>query len=339
MQNDGYDVYRYWLKHSKETNKNSDRQSAQTEVEAELINSVAYQKDALRNGQPQPIVATRTKTSVCKITVMPGDDMCIGDLIEVFGERWICIELYVDEYGVKYGEIWMCNHKFVFQDHSQKIITKDAIIDDGSYSKSSDKAIPVVDGTYKCYMSLDDESKSLYVDKRLAIDTILDKNGLPILEVGKIKWFDPKTKNYGTGSHLLFFTLSEDIFNKETDNLELMLCDYISSASEKEENLLATAATDGYLVINGRDSIRIGTSRTYKATAVKNDGNTIDAPAELEWQIIGDSNITITADGSTCVMQVPLDDSLVGATITICCRDETNQFKLANKQVAVISIG
>ena len=341
MQNDGYGVYRYWLRRSKESNKDIDKQAVQSEIENELANSAAYQEDAMRNGETQPIVASRTKTNVCKITVMPGDDMFIGDLIDVFNERWLCVELYVDEYGIKYGEIWMCNHTFVFQDHNAKIIKKDAIVDDGSYSKGNDKSIPIIDGTYKCYMSLDDESRSLYVDKRLAIDTILDKNGSPILEVGKIKWIDQKTKNYGEGSHLLFFTLTEDVYSKENDNLELNLCDYVktSDGNTGEEPNQSNESANGYLVIEGRDSIRIGTGRTYKVVAIDNAGNTCDAPNDLEWHIEGNSKISTDINGASCVLRVPLDDSLIGTDLTITCRDKSSGFSQANKQVAVISIG
>ena len=340
MQNDGYDVYRYWLNRSRESDIDLDKEEARREVEIGLTRTAAYQKDALRNGELQPIVAKRTKTNICEITIIPGDNMYIGDLIEVFNEKWLCTSLYVDEYGIKYGEIWLCNHKFNFQDHSNKIITKDAIIDDGSYSKSGDKAIPIVDGTYKCYMSLDAESKSLYVDKRLAIDTILDKNGMPILEVGKIKWFDQKTKNFGEGSHLLYFTLADDIYNKEKDNLDFMLCDYIpTSTNDGNIGSSTDEPTDGYLVISGRDSIRIGTSRTYKVIAVGSDGNTVDVPQEIEWSIEGNLNITIEPDGSACIVQVPLKDALIGTTILIQCDDKSKKFKVANKRVAVISIG
>ncbi len=340
MSNGEYDVYRYWLRRHKDVNKEADKLFVQEQINSELIESASYQENALRNGVSQPIVATRTATNICKITVIPGDEMYIGDLIDVFNEKWLCVELYTDEYGVKYGEIWMCNHTFVFQDYNADIIKKDAIVDDGSYSKGSDKSIPVVDGTYKCYMSLDDESRALYVDKRLAVDTILDRNGNPILEVGKIRWIDQKTKNYGEGSHLLFFTLTEDVYNKEKDNLEQSLCDYIEAGEEdKDSSQEPGESTNGYLVVEGKNSIRIGTSRTYKAVGVDDAGNTCVAPEDLEWNLDGSSGIKIATKDASCILQVPLDGSLIGSDLTLTCTDKSGRFKSANKQVAVISIG
>lgn len=339
MKNDGYSVYRYWLRRDKEKRAETDKQRVTETINTSILESPSYQSGALRNGESQPIAAIRTDTNKCKITVIPGDEMCIGDLITVFNERWLVMELYTDEYGVTYGEIWMCNHKFVYQDFDGKVIVKDSIIDDGSYSKGSDKQISVVDGTYRCYMSLDDESAVLFVDKRLAIDVIMNQNGDPILEVGKIRWIDTKTKNYGEGSHLLFFTLSEDVYNQENDSIENLICDYKSNEEEKVDNQETPAESIGScLVINGRDSIRIGTSRTYKAIAVDEKGNSVGAE-NVVWDIEGNDLITIKGDNETCIVSVPLNESLVGKDFTIICRSESEKYKAANKQVAVISIG
>ena len=53
----------------------------------------------------------------------------------------------------------------------------------------------------------------------------------------------------------------------------------------------------------------------------------------------GNLNITIEPDGSACIVQVPLKDALIGTTILIQCDDKSKKFKVANKRVAVISIG
>lgn len=340
MKNDGYSVYRYWLQRNKEKKVESDKQRVKETINTSIVESAAYQEGALRNGESQPIAAIRTDTNKCKITVIPGDKMCIGDLISVFNEQWLVMELYTDEYGITYGEVWMCNHKFVYQDFDGNVITKDAIIDDGSYSKGSDKQISVVDGNYKCYMSLDDESAVLFIDKRLAIDVIMDQNGNPILEVGKIKWIDTKTKNYGEGSHLLFFTLSEDVYNQENDSLDNLICDYKAEKIDNSDELESPEESIGScLVIKGRDSIRIGTSRTYKVIAVDEKGNSISVD-DIIWDINdGSGSVIIKTDNETCIISVPLNESLVGKDFVIICRSKSGKYKAANKQVAVISIG
>ena len=345
--NDAYAVYKYWLRHSACQDRQFDKQLIQQSVEDSLTESSSYQTDALRNGEPQPLAAIRTETNKCKIILLPGSEMNIGDLVYVFNEHWICMEIQIDEYGVKSGEIWMCNHIFNYQDHVGNIINKYAIIDSGSYSKGSDKALPVTSGNYNCYISLDDESRALYVDKRLAIDTNLDSKNKKILEFGKIIWCDEKTHNFGEGSHLLVFGLTDDVYNAEHDNIELMICDYknITQDEEKEEDTIEVVVEtednfSGYLTIQGRDTMRIGTGRTYKAVAVDLDGNSLEPQTDLIWGITNQQDgISITPKGDSCIVRVDLEDNLIGTTFEITCEDRSGTYAKSNKEVVVISIG
>ena len=356
MSDERFGLYRYWLNRNREQKKAEDAARIKASIEQDLMDTAAYQADAKRNGVTQPMVITRMATNICKVTLMPDGIMYIGDLVSVFGEDWLCMELHTDEYGVTYAEIWMCNHTFVYQDFAGKIIRKSAIIDDGSYSKGSDKPIPVTDGIHRCYVSLDDESRVLYVDKRLAIDTVLDKNGSTILNVGKIKWLDTKIRNYGSGSHLLTFSMADDVFNKEADNIELMICNYFDApqpiettqetveqevVQEEQQGEINTEenTVTGYLVIEGKDSIRIGTSRTYKVTAKGADGSSQGLPEGVEFTVQCDNSIAATQNGGECRITVPLKDYLIGSNITICCRDASGVLISGNKTVAVISIG
>lgn len=333
MENDGFNLYRYWLSLDKETGAEEEKAAVQDTFTTTIQESAAYQRDALRNGRSQPIVAIRADTKKCKITVIPGDEMYIGDLIYVFNEYWLCMELYTDEYGLTYGEAWMCNQVFKYQNHALNCISKYAIIDDGSYSKGSDKAIPVTDNSFTCYMSLDEESAALYVDKRLAFDVVLDSKGEEILEVGKIVWIDTKSKNFGKGSHLLAFGTKDDVYNKESDNLPLLICDYKEADASNE-----VVAASGYLSIVGRNSLRIGTSRTYSVVAVEENGKTVD-PTNVQWSIDAASGISIEPNGNKCVIQVPLEEDLVGGIIKIGCVDSSGNYQAGNIEVAVISIG
>lgn len=328
---DEFDNYREYLRAKHSTAQQEVNQTVADTLQ-ELKDSAAYQSDALRNGESQPIIATRKATNKCKVTVLPGDNMYIGDLIYVFKEYWLCMEVYVDEYGVRYAEIWMCNQIFNYQDHSRTVIHKYAIIDDGSYSKGSDtRAIAITDNSYTCYISLDNESTALYVDKRLAVDTILNSQGEKILEVGKISWIDIKSKNYGEGSHLMQFKLRNDVYNPETDRLDNKICDYVDASSQPE-------STEGYIAISGRASIRLGTTRQYVASAVTTDGSSAEVE-DAKWTVVANSKISHTASGNACSITVPLDDSLVGEEIILKCESESGTYEPGNMEVVVMSIG
>lgn len=346
MPNNSYKVYEWWLNDTRKREVCAGKRETQDSLFEDLKNSVAYQSGATKNGENQPIVATRSEMNKCKITVLPGDNMCIGDLIHVFNEYWLCKELHTDEYGITHGELWMCNHIFRFQNRTPDIIQKYAIIDDGSYSQGSEKSIRTIDNGYDCYISLDSDTEQLYVDKRLALDVIYDKNGDTILEVGKIGWIDKHTCNYGEGSHMIYMRLDDDVFNRENDSLDEYICDYIEE-SPVVEGVTAVEETPaeepaGYLTITGRDTIRTGTSRTYKVSAIDKDGNTVDLPEGLEWQFESDPNVLYYIDNiqnESVKLNAPLLDECVGLVGVIYCTDKTGVYRQAKKEVVVISIG
>lgn len=325
MTNDWFDKYRSWLEVNRDAEREQEKNSARTTLIETFKNSVAYQTGALRNGVSQPIIATRSNTRKCNLTVMPEDTMSIGDLIYVFNEYWICMELYTDEYELIHGELWLCNQLFKYQDLDGRIIKKHAIIDDGSYSKGSDKAIPVTNNTFNCYVSMDEDSKTLCVDKRLAIDTIFDAGGKPIIDVGKISWVDTKSRNFGKGSHLLAFGLTDDLYNEEKDNIDLMICDYFATSPDEEP------IAD--LFIEGRETIRVGTGRTYKVTAL--DG------LLPEWKIQPEiAGVTIKGNGDYGItLSVAMDDALIGKTLLLECSDKSETYPAVTKEIEVISIG
>lgn len=352
MENDWLSAYRYWLAAMKGADAKYEKQLMDESISESLENSAAKQEDATVNGNPQPIIATRKKTNKASVTLLPGDGMNIGDLVYVFKEYWICMELYTDEYGITYAEIWMCNWLIRYQDHDLNIIEKYAIMDNGSYSRADGKSISITDNYYTCYVSMDTESDALFVDKRLAIDTILDSQGRPILEVGKIVWLDTKSRNFGEGSHLLMFGLEDDLYNVEKDSLDLLICDYRENGDEEEgEDQGGTVEEPekpdepvqeemGYLYIEGRDTIRIGTSRTYSVKGVDLDGNTVEIAGGVTWNTADlPRGIIVSTNGTELLLTAPLDDDLVGSTILLECSDDSGVYTSAKKEVGVITVG
>lgn len=335
MANDELELYRRWLACGLEQEKCQEQNYVQESFAETIQQSPAYQEDAEVNGEPQPIVATRKDTNKCDVTVIPGDRLYIGDLVKVFNEYWICVEMYVDEFGMYYGELWMCNHTFCYQDFELNIIHKYAILDDGSYSNGNDKAIKVTDNSFNCYISLDDESRALFIDKRLGISIIYDKSGKEVMEVGKIKWIDIKSRNFGEGSHLMVFGINDDSYNPDADNIEELICDYKEKPAEDEEPI--EPIIKGALSIEGRKSIKAGSGRTYNLVAIdKESGDTIDAPEDAEWRIEFDgSGVSISASGATCKVSVKEDDSLIGSMFTLKCSSLSGEYIEAKINVEV----
>lgn len=337
-------LYKYWLRKKKEADKKNDSNFVEESIQDTYENSPAYQEDSERNDVLQPMVITRKDAQKAEAMAMPGDELYIGDMVKAFDEMWICVSAYIDEFGVTHGELWICNYLLRFQNGTPDIIERYVVIDDGSYSKSGEDKIPVVDDSYNLYITLDDDTKWLYIDKRLAIGQWVDKDKKSILEVVKIRWIDVRTRNLGAGSHILFMGIVGDLYNEGVDNFEERICDYIASEETTEPPV---EPQEKQIYIDGKETIRIGTKRTYELYL--DDGSISDTQTELEveenrfaWSISGDVAAVAfeeSADGMSCTIQVPLDDSLIGKSVTLTCKDTLEEYATGTMSVGVINLG
>lgn len=301
---------------------------------AGMVDDPAYQSDALVNGVQTPIIASRSSSYKCAIKAAPDADLCIGDMVECLGEMWIVVELYADKVGIINGEMWLCNNIIKFQNGTPSIILRHCVIDDGTYSKrSSDPDAYVMSNTYKIYITIDESTKRLYVDKRIASGKIFSSDGSEILEVYKIIGMDVKSKNFGEGSHLMVLTMQRDVYDPQVDSLNDNICDMVTETSDVSEPENA-----GECVITGRESIRIGTTRKYLATFIDAQGKEVSGIA-CSWSISAPDAANSVIDGNSCSISIPLDESLVGSTISITATDSSGLFGTYEKKVQVITVG
>jgi hypothetical protein len=281
------------------------------------------------------MLISRVKTNECKITIIPGDNLFSGDLIDWISEKWLVIETYIDEYDITYGKAFLCNHLFRFQTKTPEVIEKLGVLDNGTYISKNENRLPLPDGQYTAYLPLDDETEKIYIDKRFAISTLYDKNYDCILSVGKVSWIDKKTDNLGRGSHLLKMRLENDVFNKGADSTKELICDYISDKEPTPilPNLL-------HCNIEGKETLRIGTSRIYTSYVTDGNGEIVSPPAGFEWTYsTAFGNISIVIDGDACNVQVPLSSALIGSEIVLSVVDTDYNCAPTTKRIRVTNFG
>lgn len=299
-----------------------------------MVDDPAYQENAIVDGEATPLIASRTSTVACTIKAPPATDIHIGDMVECFNEHWIVVELYVDKVGIINGEMWLCNNILRFQNHSIAIISRHCVVDDGTYSKkSSDPDAFVLANTYKIYITIDNATQKMFVDKRLALGQIYSAGGEKILEVYKIIGMDVKSKNFGEGSHLMVLTLQRDVYDEHADSLSENICDIFVSNGDTAEPQVT-----GSCVIVGRDVARLGTSRKYTATFTDASGEVVSNVTPV-WTVSAPDGITYNTSGTECTVNVPLNEKYVGETITITVSDTDNTFGSYEKKVQVITVG
>lgn len=293
----------------------------------------AYQAELKADGEITPMLASRNSTLACTIKAPPNTDIHIGDMVECFGETWIVVELYIDKVGIINGIMWLCNNVLRFQNRTTAVISRSCVVDDGAYSKKPGNADAyVMTNTYKIYITLDEATKKLFVDKRLAFGKIYSSEGTEILEVYKIVGIDVKSKNFGEGSHLMVLTVQRDVYDANADSLSENICDiYI------DDNISTPQAT-GSCVITGRDTIRIGTTRKYTVTFT--DANSeISSAVEPVWDVEVPDGISYKISGFECVITVPLEENYVGEMITLTVSDNENVFGRYERKVQVVTVG
>lgn len=298
-----------------------------------IIDDPGYIEDATVNGVVTPIVATRNSALKCKIKAVPGTDIHIGDIVNCLNYDWLVMDIYIDKVGIVNGTMWLCNDSLRFQNASETINVVPCVIDDGSYFNTLSSAdVRVLTNSYKIYLSYDDVSKYLYVDKRLGLGVIYNSHGERALEAYKITGVDIKTGNFGEGTHLMTLHTQRDVYNAGTDSIDDGICD-VFSAPEDEQSKTEV----GSVVITGRQDIRLGTTRSFTAEFYR--GTTRVEDAEASWTVSSTQTVDYVIEGNTVTIKIPLDEILVGTEITLTAKGVEDIYGNYEKKVRVINFG
>lgn len=296
--------------------------------------SINRDDNATRNGVVQPMIITASEVKYkFNITVMPGDELYPGDMIEHEGEHLVVVNTRCVTPTYKVGLAWLCNIKFRFQNFTSEIIERWAALDSGVYSTTvgSDGTVTYLKRQFKVYLSGDPETYKIYIDKRLATDTMYDQNGNEILEAYTVTGRTKYAKGaYGAGAHLLELSVKSSETVGTRDSIEQMVCDYIepgTPAPEPDKDLLICE-------IKGRPNIAIGGSRTYKAVFYDVDGNETTVDNAI-WEVDLPDGITKQVDGQVCKLFVKDDDSLSGTSLTLAVSDSAGKYNKAQYEVGV----
>ena len=289
---------------------------------------------AKRNEVEQPFLITRTEVpEKYKIVAFPGDDLVDGDYIDVFGERFLVIQTRVQDTLQKNGIMWLCNHEFVWQNFTSDIVKRWGVLDSGVYSSTIQGEVTArsKNKQFKLYFPLDEGTNKIFVDKRLACDKMYDQFGHEILNVYHVTGYDATSESFGTGAHLLILNLRSDEYDREKDNVELMICDYIAPEEDTPTELLDCAIT-------GNDFVRVGTSRKYGSVFYTETGD-IALGVEAVWTLeSAPEGVTAEQTDNKFAITVPNKDELIDQQITISLTDNGELYETVYKTVDIIGL-
>ena len=310
-----WELYQTKLNAYGETTRERQLEQAREDFYREAVKNPAYHK-ALRNGVEQDFLIQRTdKTERFKITAFPGEDINIGDYIEVWGETFLVYQTRVQTTLNKTGILWLCNHKFRWQSFSPEIIERWGILDSGVYSTTirGEDDVKYKNKQFKMIVPLDEETEKLYVDKRIAVDKMYDKRGNKILNVYQITGYDATGENFGEGSHILYLNLRSDEYNDDADNYDEVICDYIAQEDSEEPGESELTCS-----IKGASVIRIGTNRKYTPVFYDSEGVEVTGVTPVWSGEDLPAGVTTSEQGDRLVVSIADDVSLIGSNIKIC---------------------
>lgn len=307
----------------------SEREVLRAETQARILDdfaqSINYDPDARRNGAPQPMVITSTESTYkYRVLTRPGDELCVGDLLEFADRHWIVTEINSVPLTNYEGIAWECNHLFVLQRFDGTIYTRWGVLDSGVYSTTqrSTEQLSVPDKQYKVYLPLDKDTEAIYIDQRIATERMYNNRGEPILVVYRITARDSVSSSYGNGGHLLVLAARSDLYNPSTDNYELGICDYIHPPLTPPTEAMGADLCE----IVGKSIIRVGFGpRTYRAVFRDSLGN-VEEQIKPLWEVhtsSGRDDLVQWNVDATGVLTVEVADdmALIGTHLALSVKD------------------
>ena len=332
-----YEVYKSYVGARGITQYERSKANAIADLDAHFQDNPDFHPDTLRNGEPQPLILTRSGEDQCyNVICKPGDQLCAGDIIDAFDEKWIVIQARADSTTHKTGVMHQCNNLFRWQNFSPEIVECWAYVSQSGYSSqvTGTNQMQKAEEQFAIYMPDNDDTRKLFVDKRLASHVAYDKFGHKILGTFKITSNSPNTKSYNQGDHLLLIKAIRDVYNEMTDNIPEMICDYISAGDQ-----YAPPKTDKLSCkIEGGEKLLLGRTRSYDAVFYNSDGVTRDESVVAVWRLPTIDGISYKTDGNRLRISVSNQDSLIGCELAIGIYDADGLYEPAELRLEVGNI-
>ena len=162
-------------------------------------------------------------------------DIKLGDYVILNGIVWLCTDISdTDDVTLK-GRIYECNLNLQFQLGTPKIHSAWGYFDPGVYSTTThgNQDAHVGYQQFKLMLPYNEYTRQLQRDKRIATEVLYYPDGHRELRCYVITSNDSLGSSFGNG-RVLDLKLLEGLSSK-TDNVDLMICDYISEDTAKDD--------------------------------------------------------------------------------------------------------
>ena len=277
-------------------------------------------------------VANTQLKSMERTILVPIGTLHSGDYIFFEDEYWIVDGRPGNNKSYEKATLKECQYKLRWQKDDGTIIERWVYLTSSSkydVGENGNNTIILTSNNYLITIPNDEDSMTLD-GKRVFIDL----SDIPE-KVFKITRNDDVLFAHGSHGGTLNLIADKTEFNKETDNQELRLCDYIDSTptTPPSEPSTPDETADLSATISGTTNLKIGVTRNYTATLSDKDGNAVQWDDTLySWNVASDFDVrkTVTEnkisltvededfiDSSFLLQVIKLDDNSVIAEIEI----------------------
>ena len=214
------------------------------------------------------------------------------------------------------GKLIQCNYLLKWQLSDGKIVQRwTNIVSASKYDtgENGNSTIVLSSNNFTILMGYCDEALELE-EKRVFIDI----RKIP-KKVFKITRGDDVLYNAGNMGMLLSFIADKVELNKDKDNQELGICNYIPISSPTPPTSNPNETADLSATISSNGNLKVGFYRTYTAKFTDKNGGAIDVDASrITWNIDSSFTVEKVEFGNKIKLKVS-DDYLVGKTFKLEC--------------------
>lgn len=259
-------------------------------------------------------IANTQLKSMERTILVPIGTLHSGDYIFFEDEYWIVDGRPGNNKSYEKATLKECQYKLRWQKDDGTIIERWANLTSASkydVGESGNNTIILTSNSFTIIIPNDDDSMTID-GKRVFIDL----SDIPE-KVFKITRNDDVLFAHGSHGGTLNLIADKVEFNKEKDNQELGICDYIDSSSTPSEPITPDEISDLSATISGNKNLKLGFSRTYTATLSDSEGNSVDWDDEkYGWYAVSDIVLDITVNGNKISLAVE-DEDFVGSSFLL----------------------
>ena len=263
-------------------------------------------------------IANTQLKSMERTILVPIGTLHSGDYVFFEDEYWIVDGRPGNNKSYEKATLKECQYKLRWQKDDGTIIERWVYLTSSSkydVGENGNNTIILTSNNYLITIPNDEDSMTLD-GKRVFIDL----SDVPE-KVFKITRNDDVLFAHGSHGGTLNLIADKTEFNKETDNQELRLCDYIDSSSTlPSEPTTPDETEDLSATISGNKNLKVGFSRTYTVNFTDESGNEVDwNDVGFSWNVISDFDsglIEQTISGNIIKLSVD-DENLIGGSFIL----------------------